>query len=104
MVEIDASVTYLSQLGPEGVAEPGVAADISERAARAQETLANVSALVADIERVARGRPWSPRGAGATLHAAGSPWAPLAASIAGLLFAGLNVLLFQQGRRWSSRR
>ena len=25
------------------------------------------------------------------------------ASIAGLLFAGLNVLLFQQGRRWSNR-
>ncbi len=33
MVEIDAPVTYLSQLGPTGLAEAGVAARVSERAA-----------------------------------------------------------------------
>ena len=51
MVEIDASVTYLSQLGTAGLAEAGVASAVSERAAQAQETLASVSELVADVDQ-----------------------------------------------------
>jgi hypothetical protein len=103
MIEIDASVTYLSQLGPEGLSEPGVAATVSERSAQAQERLASVSELVAGIE----GWIGDARGRIDERERRFSRWLSVgtaAASIAGLLLAGLNVLLFQQGRRWSSRR
>ena len=103
MVEIDESVSYLSQLGTAGVIDAGAASGISERAARAQETLTNVSSLVGDIDgwlQDARGRLDDRQRRFTRWLNVGT----LAASIAGLLFAGLNVLLFQQGRRWSGRR
>ena len=101
--KIDAAVAYLSGLGPAGVAEPGVASGISERAARAQETLANVSSLIADISQWledARGRLEDRERRFTRWLTVGT----LVASVAALLFAGLNVLLFQQGRRWSGPR
>ena len=103
MVEIDASVTYLAGLGPTGLVEPGVASTISERAARAEETLASMSELVTEIEQWiqdARERLEERQQRLFRWLTAGTA----VASVAGLLFAGLNVLLFQQGRRWSGRR
>ncbi len=103
MVEIDGSVTYLSQLGVAGLVEEGVAPRVSERAAQAEETLAAVSQLMGEIDLWIEGA----RERLAERERRVSQWlnvSTVAASIAGLLFAGLNVLLFQQGRRWSSRR
>jgi hypothetical protein len=103
MVEIDGSVTYLSQLGVAGLVEEGVASRVSERAAQAEETLAAVSQLMGEIDQWIEGA----RERLAERERRVSRWlnmGTVAASIAGLLFAGLNVLLFQQGRRWSNRR
>ena len=103
MVEIDGSVTYLAQLGSVGVVDSEVASGISERALRAQETLTNVSGLIAEIGQWledARARLDERQRRFRRLLTLGT----IAASVAGLLFAGLNVLLFQQGRRWSGRR
>jgi len=103
MIEIDASVTYLSQLGVDSLAQTGVAAGVSERAGHARETLATVSEGVADVDQWlqdARGRLEERQRRIFRWLNVGT----LAASAAGLLLAGLNVLLFQQGRRWSSRR
>ena len=100
MVEIDASVTYLSQLGVAGLAEDGVASRVSERAVHAQETLSTVSQLIADVDQWiegARERLAERERRVSRLLNAGA----VAVSIGGLFFAGLNVLLYQQGRRWS---
>ena len=79
-----------------------MAAQVAQRATTAQETLASVSELVGGIEE------WIGE---ARIRLAGQErrfcrWLDIetvVASVAGSLFAGLNVLLFQQGRRWSYR-
>ena len=103
MVEIDGAVTDLSALGPSGLAGTGVASRVSERAAYAQERLAAISERISEIddwivdarerleERQRRLFRWLTVGT-------------VVASLGGLFIAGLNVLLFQQGRRWSGRR
>ncbi len=50
LLEIDATVTSLAALGPAGLAEPGVAATVSERAAAAQERIDAIGASVAEID------------------------------------------------------
>lgn len=103
MIQVDAAVSYLSQLGVAGLGEPGVATQVAQRAATAQETLASVSELVAGIE----GWIGEARVRLAAQERRFFRWlniGTVVASVAGLLFAGLNVLLFQQGRRWSDRR
>ena len=50
LLEIDATVTSLAALGPAGLAEPGVAATVSERAAAAQERIEAIGASVAEID------------------------------------------------------
>ncbi len=49
LTEIDGALTALVEAGATGLAEPGVAARVSERAALAQERLAAIAGLVADI-------------------------------------------------------
>ncbi len=103
MLEVDASVTYLSQLGPAGLAEPGAAQGISERAAQAQESLGALIGAVSQLEGwivEARDRLAERERHFNRMLNLGA----VVVSVGGLLFAGLNVLLFQQGRRWSSRR
>ena len=102
LTEIDGALTALVEVGATGLAEPGVAARVSERAALAQERLAAISGLVTDIgtwmqearERLAV----QERRLSRALNVGA-----LVASVGALFFAGLNVLLFQQGRRWSQR-
>lgn len=100
--EVDASVSQLSQFDVAGLAEPGVAATVVERATRASETLGGIDTLIGELSawlldtrdrlverdrRVARALTFG----------------TIALSLLGLLFAGLNVLLFQVGRRWRCR-
>jgi len=102
MQEIDASVTSLGRLGPAGLAEPGVAATVAERAVVAKEHLQVIGELVAEVET------WldasRDRVAGADRRAARYLTAGAAVGTVLTFFvAWLNVLLFQQGRRWSRR-
>ncbi len=100
LLEIDASMTELGRLGAAGLAEPGVAAKVSERAAAAEERVRAIGATVAEVDtwvqdgrdRVAQADRRTSRvlAAGAVLGTALC-----------LFVAWLNVLLFQQGRRWS---
>ena len=102
MLEVDASVTHLAQMGPAGLAEPGVAATVSESAVTVGEHLAAIAERVAEVEtwlhesrdRVARADRRTARVL--TLGA-------VAGTAVTLFVAGLNVLLVQQGRRWSRR-
>jgi hypothetical protein len=102
LVEIDGALTALVQSGAAGLAEPGVAARVSERAALAQDGLATIAGLVTEIgdwmqearERLAVQDRRISRAL--TIGA-------VVTSVLALFFAGLNVLLFQQGRRWSQR-
>jgi hypothetical protein len=102
LLEIDASMTELGGMGPAGLAEPGVAATVAERAAAAEERLRAIAASVAEVEtwlhdgreRVAR----ADRRSSLILTAGAAIGTGLC-----LFVAWLNVLLFQQGRRWSRR-
>ena len=101
--EIDASMTSLAQLGAAGLAEPGVAAQVSERAATAGERLASIGELVAGVDAWALDARERVAGAdrrAARLLTAGA----IVGTLLSLFVAALNVLLFQQGRRWSGRR
>jgi hypothetical protein len=103
MLEIDASITSLGQLGSTGLAEPGVAATVAERAVVAQEHVRVVGELLAEVEawllasrdRVAD----ADRRAARYLNAGAVIGTALA-----FFVAWLNVLLFQLGRRWSGRQ
>jgi hypothetical protein len=102
LVEIDSTIVTLSEAGIQVLSEPGVAARISEHAATAQEVLSAAEEVVTDVE--ARLEETQGRLAGvddtiATVLTAGAGLVTLV----GLYLAGLHVLLFQQGRRWSSR-
>jgi len=100
MEEIDTTMAALSALGPTRLAEPGVGAMVSERAALAAETLQKVGEAVSELEvwlhdgqeRVAAAE----RRTGRALTIGALVGTALLA-----FAAGLNVLLFQQGRRWS---
>jgi hypothetical protein len=102
LVQFDASITSLSQAGAEGLAQPGVAARVAERAANVQQVLDTLAELATDIgadlndshDRIA-----------ATDHRITRRLTAGAAVVSGvsLFLSALNVLLFQQGRRWSRR-
>jgi hypothetical protein len=102
MLEIDASMSGLAALGPAGLAEPGVAVTVSERAAVAEERIQSITSTVAEIdawlessrERVAA----ADRKSVVVLTGGAAVGTGLC-----LFVAWLNVLLFQQGRRWSRR-
>jgi hypothetical protein len=102
LVEFDTAITHLASAGVQGISEPGVAADISERAGNVLETLASVGERVTEVG--ARLQESRDRVAEADRRVARRLTAgAAAASIVSLYFSGLNVLLFQQGRRWSRR-
>jgi methyl-accepting chemotaxis protein len=100
--EIDASMTSLAAAGADGLSRPDIAARVSQGAGAAQERIDTLAELVTDLgarmqetrERLAERDRRITR-----LLTAGA----LAGSILSLFIAGLNVLLFQQGRRWSRR-
>jgi hypothetical protein len=103
MLEIDASLSGLAALGPAGLAEPGVAATVSERAAVAEERIQAITSSVAEIDtwlESSRERVAAADRKSAFLLTGG---AAIGTGLC-LFVAWLNVLLFQQGRRWSSRR
>jgi hypothetical protein len=100
--EIDASMTSLAGAGAAGLSQPGVAARVAEGAGAAQERIDTLAELVTDLGgrmQEARDRLAERDRRIARLLTAGA----LAGSILSLCIAGLNVLLFQQGRRWSRR-
>ena len=102
LAEVDASMTALAQADPAGLSEPGVAATVSERAALAEERFGAIAELVTDVEawlRDTRDRVVDADRRTARLLTVGA----VAGTILSLFVAGLNVLLFQQGRRWSRR-
>jgi hypothetical protein len=100
--ELDAQMTALGQLGPAGLAEPGVALRVSARAVEAGERVATIGELIAEFEgwlhesqqRVAA----ADRRTGRLLTIGAA-----AGTLLALFVAGLNFLLFQQGRHWSRR-
>jgi hypothetical protein len=100
--DFDASVTRLSEAGAADLAQPGVAARVSEGAGAAQEKLAIVGEVVTDVGAVMQdGRrrlDETDRRISRYLTAGA-----VAGTLLSLFLAGLNVLLFQQGRRWSRR-
>ena len=102
LVEIDSAIIALSEAGIQVLSEPGVGGRIAERAATAQEILEAVGGVVTDVDvrlEEARARLVSTEDQIATLLTAGAG----VGTLFGLYLAGLNVLLFQQGRRWSRR-
>lgn len=102
LVQFDLSIASLSQAGAAGLPQPGVAARVAERAANVQLVLDTLAELATDIganlddshDRIAATDQRITRRltAGAALVSGVS-----------LFFSALNVLLFQQGRRWSRR-
>jgi len=103
MLEIDASMTALAALRPADLAEPGVAATVSERAAAAEERIQAITETVAEVDTwLESGRE---RVAAADRRSAIVLTGGAAIGTGLCLFvAWLNVLLFQQGRRWSRRQ
>ena len=103
LVEIDVTMTDLAALGPSGLAEPGVAATVSERAAGAEERIQAIGVAVAEVDTwLGTGRE---RVAAADRKSAILLTGGAAVGTGLCLFvAWLNVLLFQQGRRWSRRQ
>jgi methyl-accepting chemotaxis protein len=100
--EIDASMTSLAGAGADGLSQPDVAAQVAAGAATAQERIDILSELVMDLGgrmQETRDRLAERDRRIARLLTAGA----LVGSILSLCVAGLNVLLFQQGRRWSRR-
>ena len=102
MRELDAQIIALGQLGPAGLVAPGVASRVSERATEAGERIARIGELITELEA------WlhdSQARVVAADRRAGR-WLTIGAVVGtalSLFVAGLNVLLFQQGRRWSRR-
>jgi hypothetical protein len=102
LVDVDASMAALAQAGPAGLSEPGVAAAVSERAALAEDRFKAIAEVVTDVEawlQDTRDRVAEADRRTARLVTVGA----VAGTILSLFVAGLNVLLFQQGRRWSRR-
>jgi len=102
MQEIDASMTSLGRLGPTGLAEPGVAATVAERAVVAEEHVRVIGELLAELEtwlRASRDRVAEADRRSARYLTAGA----VVGTALNFFVAWLNVLLFQQGRRWSRR-
>jgi hypothetical protein len=100
LLEIDASVSTLAAMGPAGLAEPGVAATVSERAAAAEERIGAMSLSIAELEmwlETSRERVAAADRRTSRLLTGG---AAIGTGVC-LLVAWLNVLLFQLGRRWS---
>jgi hypothetical protein len=103
LLEIDATMTELGGMGPAGLARPGVAATVSERAAAAEERLGAIGATVSEVETWLRDS--GDRVTQADRRTSRILTAGAAIGTALCLFvAWLNVLLFQQGRRWSRRQ
>jgi hypothetical protein len=102
MQEIDASMTSLGRLGPTGLAEPGVAATVAERAVVAEEHVRVIGELLAEVEtwlHASRDRVAEADRRSARYLTAGA----VVGTALTFFVAWLNVLLFQQGRRWSRR-
>jgi len=102
MQEIDASMTTLAQMGAAGLAKPGVAAAVSERANLASEQVQAIGQSFSGIETSLHdGRDRVV--AADRLTARALTVGALVGTALTLFVALLNVLLFQQGRRWSRR-
>jgi hypothetical protein len=102
MQEIDASMTTLAQMGAAGLAKPGVAAAVSERANLASEQVQAIGQSFSGIETSlhdGRDRVVAADRRTARALTVGA----LVGTALTLFVALLNVLLFQQGRRWSRR-
>lgn len=101
--EMDAAVTALARTGPELLADPTIAGRVVERAGEFRQTLAGVTQLAHDIQqRMDDARDGI---AERDLRAARKlTLAAIGGTLLALLSAGLHVLLYQQGRRWSGRR
>lgn len=100
MQEIDASMTGLGRLGPTGLAEPGVAATVAARAVVAKEHVQVIGELLAEVEAwlgASRDRVAEAERRTARYLTAGT----VVGTALTFFVAWLNVLLFQQGRRWS---
>jgi len=102
MQEIDAVITMLGGLGPTGLAEPGVATRVAERAGVAEDRVRAVGELLAGVETwldASRDRVAEADRRTARYLTLGA----VAGTALTFFVAWLNVLLFQQGRRWSRR-
>jgi hypothetical protein len=102
MQEIDQTMTHLGQLGPTGLAEPGVAATVAERAVAAGERVEAIGALIGEVEAWLQESRQEVAAADRRIGRAVTLGA-LGGTFLCLFGAGLNVLLYQQGRRWSRR-
>jgi len=102
MQGIDASMTSLAQMGSTGLAEPGVAATVSQRAVIASEHVQAIGQVLTDVETWLQDS--RDRVIAADRRAARALTVGALVGTAGTLYVALlNVLLFQQGRRWSRR-
>jgi len=102
MQEIDALVTRLGGLEPMGLAEPGVAATVAERAVVAKDRVQAIGELLSGVETwldASRERVAEADRRVARYLTAGA----VVGTVLTFFVAWLNVLLFQQGRRWSRR-
>ena len=102
MQEIDALVTRLGGLEPMGLAEPGVAATVAERAVVAKDRVQAIGGLLSGVETwldASRERVAEADRRVARYLTAGA----VVGTVLTFFVAWLNVLLFQQGRRWSRR-
>jgi hypothetical protein len=102
MLGIDASITSLGRLGPAGLAEPGIASAVAEQAVVVKEHIRGIGELLAEVEtwlRASRDRVAEADRRTARYLTAGA----VVGTALTFFVAWLNVLLFQQGRRWSHR-
>jgi len=102
MLEVDASVTRLHEMGAADLTAPGTAIAIAEHAAAADLLLQAIGELVAQV------RDWLQNGSDRVDAAERQSVRYLtigagAVTAVCLFVAGLNVLLFRQGRRLSRR-
>ena len=101
--EIDAAVTAVGEATADGVAAPGIASRISERAAEVQQVVTGADEIVSDVAaKIQEELQVRLAAADDNVSTALTVGAGVGLILTfGFYFAGLNVLLFRQGRRWS---
>ena len=98
--EFDSTVTQIATEGVSSLVDLGIAERISERIGTAQANVANLNSMVADVD--ARLQASRDRLAAASTTVSNAlTLGAIGTTVFGIWFAALNVLLFQQGRRWT---
>ena len=101
IMNIDTLITDVSGMATDRLSGPSVSAQLATQLDRAEELLATASGALAEVD--ARLAATDDRLTGADERIANLlTGVAVGATLFGLYLAGLNVLLFRQGRRWAA--